>query len=190
MTSFDLMESLRRELTDITRAYWLQHNLGTWHWWLFVSLAIVPWLVFVRFVDRARLTEVLLYALVVGMVSSVLDIIGSDLMLWGYKVRLLWFVYPTLLCTDMTIIPVTFALIYQVCRRWWTFAPVALAFSILYALMESVFHWFDIYVSYRWNLLYSIPIYLALASAAKFMLGALTASERRHRLRRSQPDPK
>ncbi|WP_041695338.1 CBO0543 family protein [Alicyclobacillus acidocaldarius] len=190
MTSFDLMESLRRELTDMTRVYWLEHNLGTWQWWLFVSLAIVPWLVFVRFVDRARLTEVLLYALVVGLVSSVLDIIGSDLMLWGYKVRLLWFVYPTLLCTDMTIIPVTFALIYQACRRWWTFAPVTLVFSILDALMEPVFHCFDIYVSYHWNLLYSIPIYLALASAAKFMLDALTASERRHRLRTSQPDPK
>lgn len=181
MTSFDWVESVRRELTDLTRAYWLEHDLGTWQWWLFVSLAIVPWMVFVRFVDRARVMEVLLYALLVGLASSVLDIMGSDLMLWGYKVRLLWFTYPALLCTDMTIIPVTFALIYQACSRWPAFVAVSLVFSVLYALMEIVFRWFDIYVSYRWHLLYSIPIYLALASAAKFMLDRLALLERRHR---------
>ena len=183
MTNFYAMEDVRRELTDMTRAYWLEHNVGTWQWWLLVCLAVVPWMVFLRFVDRARMIEVLLYALVVGVTSSVLDMIGSDLMLWGYKVRLLWFVYPTLLCTDMTIIPVTFALIYQICSRWLTFAAVSFVFSILYAMMESVFRRFDIYVSYRWNLLYSIPIYFAIASAAKFMLDYLVESERRYRRR-------
>ncbi|WP_062308331.1 CBO0543 family protein [Alicyclobacillus sendaiensis] len=189
MTSFDLVESVRRALSEMTRVYWLEHDLGTWQWWLFVTLAIVPWLVFIRFVDRARITEVLLYALVVAMVSSVLDIIGSDLMLWGYKIRLLWFVYPTLLCTDMTIIPVTFALIYQTCPRWRTFSLVSLAFSVLCALMEPAFRWFDMYVSYRWSPFYSIPIYVAISLAAKFMLDTLIQLERRHRRRRSQPDP-
>ncbi|SIT07924.1 CBO0543 family protein [Alicyclobacillus vulcanalis] len=190
MTHFDVVESVRRQLTDLTRVYWFQHDLGTWQWWLFVTLAIVPWLVFVRFVDRTRVLQVLCYALAMAVVSSVLDIIGSDLMLWGYKVRLLWFVYPTLMCTDMTIIPVTFALIYQTCRRWWTFLAVSLAFAVAYALMELVFQYFDIYIPYRWNLLYSIPIYVFLASADKFMLDALVASERRHHRFRSQPNRK
>jgi len=48
----------------------------------------------------------------IGIVSSILDVIGADILLWGYPVKL-FFMVPPLFPADLTIIPVVFSLAYH-----------------------------------------------------------------------------
>ncbi|GAB1804301.1 hypothetical protein ACTOTI_18435 [Priestia megaterium] len=53
----------------------------------------------------------------IGIVSSILDVIGADILLWGYPIKL-FFMVPPLFPADLTIIPVVFSLAYHYGKTW------------------------------------------------------------------------
>ncbi|GMA56357.1 hypothetical protein GCM10025858_08600 [Alicyclobacillus sacchari] len=186
MPSFADVETTRKALSHLLYEHWVSHELFRWQWWLSVVLLLVPWLVWIRFVDTRRLFEMLVYASCIGITASILDVIGTSLALWGYRQRLVWFMYPPLLPIDLSIIPVVFTLVYQLCPTWSRFVSVVAILGILASCVEPLFTWADIYQSYDWSPLYSIPIYVLLASGAKW--GFNDCFRLRRNPDRSQPD--
>lgn len=47
-----------------------------------------------------------------GIISSILDVIGIDILLRGYPIKL-FFMIPPLFPADLTVIPVAFSLAYH-----------------------------------------------------------------------------
>ncbi|SDW02567.1 hypothetical protein SAMN04489725_10198 [Alicyclobacillus hesperidum] len=181
MPSFADIETTRTALSHLLYEYWVSHEVFRWQWWLSVALLFVPWLVWIRFVDPRRLFEMLVYASCIGILASIMDVIGTNLMLWGYRQRLFWFMYTPLLPIDLSIIPVTFTLVYQLCPTWPKFVAVVAIIGILVSLVEPLFTWLDMYQSYHWSPLYSIPIYILLASGAKWGVQRLLSIEAKSR---------
>ncbi|WP_373685899.1 CBO0543 family protein [Priestia megaterium] len=63
--------------------------------------------------------HVFAFAMFIGIVSSILDVIGADILLWGYPIKL-FFMVPPLFPADLTIIPVVFSLAshYHYGKMW------------------------------------------------------------------------
>jgi hypothetical protein len=174
MPTFEAVEKIRRQLSENAHQYWINDNLFTWQWWLLIILSIVPWFIWWKFVDKEKLIEIALYGAFISMIASVLDVIGTNTVLWGYPHQPLWFLIPPLLPIDLTIMPVEHMLIYQYFPRWKGFVLTLLIVAVVSALMiEPLFNWAGIYILYSWKYVYSIPIYIAIAVVAKVIIQKL-----------------
>lgn len=157
---------------------WLTQVVFSWHWWLDVALAVLPWALWL-IVRRRDLQRRLLFAgLVTALMATYLDVIGMAQGWWTYYT---WVVplMPEYLPWDLSVMPVTAMLFYQYKPKWnpWLKAAV---FGIIGAFAaEPLFEWIGIYKRITWLYWYSLPIYIAV-----YMLGYAVFMNGR---RRNQP---
>lgn len=69
---------------EIAYQHWVNDEFLTWKWWLLLCLATVPWLIWWRVTDKRRTHEILLFGLFIALCSVCMDLIGTQLLLWGY----------------------------------------------------------------------------------------------------------
>jgi len=168
--SFDEVQKVRGKLLKIAYEHWVHDDFLTWKWWLLIVLSIVPWLVWIKIIDRERVHEILLYGFFIAICAIALDNIGTDLLWWGYPDKLLPMI-PPLFPADWTLVPVILMVVYQFFHTWRSFIVANLVLGAFLAyLAEPVFIWLDFYQLYSWKLTYSYLFYIVTALVGRWLV--------------------
>lgn len=152
-------------LHDELETLWANKMIFTWHWWLDVALAVLPWILWIIVRDRKN-THSLLYAgLFTMLAATLLNMVGVSQHSWNYNTLLLPY-FPEYLPWDLTVMPVTAMLFYQFFPKINPWLKGAV-FGVMAAfIVEPVFMWLGLYELGGWELHYSLPIYFVI-----FMIG-------------------
>ncbi|MFL6555613.1 MAG: CBO0543 family protein, partial [Bacillus sp. (in: firmicutes)] len=118
--SFDDIQDARRILSNLSVNHWKQDDLFSPSWWFLLAATIFPYIIWWRVVDKSRYFEIFSFGLISACFSVVLDVIGVDLLWWGYPDKLFSMI-PPLFPADMVVIPVTLMIIYQFNKSWTSF---------------------------------------------------------------------
>ncbi|QGH36477.1 hypothetical protein GI584_21565 [Gracilibacillus salitolerans] len=114
---WDQIYEKNEELNSIISSYWSNYSdMGTWQFWVVVSLLIFPLFLLYFTVDRKRMFELFFFGYTVHMLWTYVDIILER---YGYFVHT-YFLTPVLpMALNMTAsaLPVGFLLIYQYCTN-------------------------------------------------------------------------
>jgi len=162
-----IFEEYGRIHDDIEKI-WLEQMVFTWHWWLDVALAVLPWVLWLIVRDRKK-THSLLYAGLFSMLAaSLLDMAGVSQNGWNYNTLLLPY-FPEYLPWDLTIMPVVIMLFLQVFPKLNPWIKGALFGLIASYGVEPVFVWLGLYEPSSWEHHYSLPIYFALYMIASWL---------------------
>jgi hypothetical protein len=169
--SFDDMVKSYEQVQVMAQKYWISNDLFSLNWWLLVTLMIILWLLWWKFVNKQQLVEILLGGSLISIVTLLLDLIGLNLGLWDYTSLLFSSFYPTLVPVDLVVIPVTFMLLYQYKVSWKSFFLTSVIVSGFYSFVaEPIFNWLDIYRMNHWRYVYSFPIYILLFLFIKWIV--------------------
>ncbi|WP_185766666.1 CBO0543 family protein [Niallia circulans] len=144
-TSSDIMEA-KKLLVELTIDHWLYHDLFSIQWWILVSATIIPYFIWWKLVNKKRFYEIFTYGLLCGCFSIVLDIIGTEMLLWSYPDKLLPWI-PPLIPADLVMIPITAMLVYQYTNKWQTFIIGTILWAALFSyIFEPLFVEWDMFV--------------------------------------------
>jgi hypothetical protein len=169
MLSFDagLLKEIDRILEQYVKIHdeletiWAERVVFTWHWWLDLALAVLPWVVWFIVRDRKKQHSLFYAGLFIMLIASLLDMAGVSQDGWGYNSHLLPY-FPQYLPWDLTVFPVTAMLFYQYFPKINPWLKGA-AFGLIAAYMiEPIFDWLGIYEPSSWEHHYSLPVYLAI----------------------------
>lgn len=169
--TFESLTRMQRELAETRINYWLENNVLTWGWWLTILLLIAPWFIWWRLVDRRRLTEMLSYIYISFVITIILDSLGSELSWWAYPNSPTPFTHA-LIPYNLTILPVIYSLVYQYVTKWKPYILVHIALCFIFSFIaEPLLKVLNLYVTYQWKSVYSLPIYLSIAIVTKWIVG-------------------
>ena len=158
---------LRKMLRDVSIDFWLKTNVFSLVWWLELILVFLLWFFWWKRVDKTRLLEIAFYGLMVAITATVIDLIGTESVLWGYP-NMLVPLMPPLFVVNFSLLPVIYMLVYQYFSSWKSFVIATLIISFIFAYgLEPLAIWLDIYEMNNWKYLYSLPVYIALALSLK-----------------------
>ncbi|MBT2690172.1 hypothetical protein J7I93_18545 [Bacillus sp. ISL-47] len=170
--SYEEVQKVRETLRDVSFEHWVQDDLWSFNWWLLVAATVLPFVIWWRLVDKERFFELLAFGLICGMIACFLDVMGVDLLLWGYPDKLFHFI-PPLMPADFVVIPVSGMLIYQYFSTWKSFGIASAILSAIFAyiieLLFSLLHMFELI---HWKHTYSfIGFILMFLTVRLLMLG-------------------
>jgi len=169
----------RISLRDINLKHWLDNNLFTPVWWLMLIIFIATWIIWWKFVDKTKLMEIVIYGLMVSFLATILDLIGTEFVLWGYPNMLLPLM-PPLAIVDLGVLPVVFMLIYQFFAGWKSFFIAMIITSLAFSFIgEPIAVWFDMYQINNWRHLYSFPLYIILGLTVKWFVHSIITKEKK-----------
>lgn len=162
-----LLKEVNRIMDEYTKAHdeieyvWKTQMVFTWHWWLDVTLAVLPWILWLIVRDRKK-THSLLYAgLFTMLVASLLDMAGVSQGNWNYNTLLLPY-FTEYLPWDLTIMPVAAMLFLQFFPKINPWIKGAVFGAIAAYVVEPIFVWLGVYEQSGWEHHYSLPIYFAI----------------------------
>ncbi|MFD2614921.1 CBO0543 family protein [Paenibacillus gansuensis] len=153
--TYDDVLQARERLRDVSASHWYHEDLGSWQWWFLLLVSIVPWIVWRRYRDRNRSYEILSYGFLWASLATSFDVIGGELLLWGYPDKLLPMV-PPMFPADLTVIPVLYMWMYKWAStaRKYFIGTLALAFLFSF-IIEPVFIFFHMFFLQHWKHIYS-----------------------------------
>ncbi len=161
LKEMDLIIEQYTKVHDVIEAVWETQMVFTWHWWLDVALAVLPWIFWLIVRDKKR-THSLLYAgLFTMLIATVFDIAGVSEGGWSYNTLLLPY-FPDYLPWDLTIMPVAAMLFYQVLPKINPWIKGAAFGAMAAYVIEPIFMFLGLYEQIGWEHHYSLPIYLAI----------------------------
>ncbi|HCC08244.1 MAG TPA: hypothetical protein DEP72_08835 [Clostridiales bacterium] len=174
------MVQKRIELRDINLKLYLEQDLFSFLWWLKIIAFILVWAIWWKWVDKTRLLEIIAYGLMVSSLATVIDLIGMNMVLWGYPITLLPFTLP-LYVADLGMIPVIYMLVYQNFSNWKSFIRAVFVMAVIVAfVVEPLNVWTGIYEMNNWNYLYSFPIYIISAILLKWIINKILFKQNSH----------
>ena len=172
--TFEDIKKARENLRDISIQHWIQDDLFTWKWWLMLVAAIIPWLIWIKFHDKKRTFEIMCYGLIWAMIACITDVLGADMILWGYPDKLLPTV-PPLLPADITVIPISFMFIYQYAKTFKTYLLLSLILSAIFAyIIEFLFIKMGMFILHKWTHTYSFIGFFILSIVVYTLIKKLT----------------
>jgi hypothetical protein len=149
--SFEDVKKARETLKDVAFRHWVQDDLFTWKWWLLLAATIIPWILWIKFHDKKKTFEILSYGLIWSVLSSLFDVIGGELIFWGYPDKLLPMV-PPLFPADITVIPVIFMFIYQFSKSFYSYFIFSVLGSALFSyVLEPLFIKGEMFILHNWT---------------------------------------
>jgi hypothetical protein len=149
--SYEDVKNAREALKEVAFNHWVHHDLFTWKWWFLLAATIVPWIIWLLFHDKKKTFELLSYGLIWATLASILDVIGGELILWGYPDKLLPMV-PPLFPADITVIPVLFMFIYQHSKTFSRYFIFSVLGSALFSyIFEPLFIKGNMFILHDWT---------------------------------------
>ena len=178
--SYDETHALLAKFSEANIKHWLRDDLFSFNWWLMLFVTVLFYVIWLRSIDKVRLTEILLFGAFVAIMARIMDTVGVHLLWWGYPDNLLP-ILPGFLVLDLSQVPITFAAVYQ--RYGHNGKRFFLAMAVLSAVysfgVEPLLSWLGIYRLYRWHYAYSFPLYILLAFLARFAVHYIKRVEKR-----------
>lgn len=168
--SYDEISNIEDKLEKMKEEYWIHHDLFSFQWWLLLAIFILPWIVWLRYVDRTRSKEIVLFGSLLMILIGLMDDIGVNLHLWSYPYKIVQFI-PRLVAVDYGLLIIAHMTIYQFFNKWKTFiiANVIMA-AIFTFICEPLTVWVGIYKLDNWKYIYSFPIYIIKAVFVRWLV--------------------
>jgi hypothetical protein len=165
-----------------------QINNATFHfgvsslqWCTLVAFLIVPWIIWIRVVDKDRIHPILLVGMVVIIVTTIFDVIGYYLNFWDYPIIILPLI-PSALPFDLSMVPVPYMLLYQFCRSWKSYSMGLLCMALIYAFIGEPFsNWLRLVIYIKWSNMYSIFYYIIVGISVRIFVEKLNSLSTRFR---------
>ena len=179
MDIVDIIHQTRLELWGYQLTEW-QTNLFTIRWWFVIASITAAYAIWWKYVDKSRLTQILLFGSFIAVFRIILDDAGASSALWVYSVKPLPLGHALFL-NDLTIVPLGFMLVYQYGYTWikfllWAFiTEVGYSFVFLPLLAK-----FDILRLYNWQFYYTFFIMLIASSVMRAILLTVIAIQQKH----------
>jgi hypothetical protein len=157
-----------KELCNKSLTDWLKNSLFTWQWWLGLTIAIVPWVIWIYFRDKKSTSRLLLVAFFAMIFAFFIDTVGISFNLWFFEYKILP-VIQIFFPWDFTLIPIFIMVLLQIKPNKYVFAK-ALIFAIFSAyIAEPFFHLIKFYHLTNWRYTYSFILYLILYLTCNFL---------------------
>ena len=165
------------KLRTLSIEHWLNNELYTWVWWLYIATIFISAMVWLKYVNKKRIVEIAVFGLLITVAATFLDIAGSEYPLWEYPIRLLP-ITPLLFPIDFIFLPVVDMLIYQNFPKWKSFLIVnAIAAAVLSFICEPLLTKIEAYHLISWEYIYSFPIYILLAILSKSIMKKIKSKQ-------------
>ncbi|MGP4041877.1 hypothetical protein ACTWP4_18545 [Gracilibacillus sp. D59] len=172
------------ELNSIISSYWSNYsNMGTWQFWVVLSLLIFPLFLLYITVDRKRMFELFFFGYTAHILWTYVDIMLER---YGYFVHT-YFLIPALpmaLSMTASALPVGFLLIYQYCtnnkKNFYLYTLIlSLVFAFGLASLEAHFGLLKFNKGMNQFYLFLIDIVIAFVSFwfTKFIRRSITNSK-------------
>lgn len=179
MDIVDIIQQARYELWGYQLNEW-RANLFTGRWWFVIASIAAAYAVWWKYVDKSRLTQILLFGSFIAVFRIILDDAGASSALWVYTVKPLPFGHALFL-NDLTVVPLGFMLVYQYCHSWKKFLLWAAITEMGYSFVFlPVLAKFDILRLYNWQFYYTFFIMLITAAVMRAILQKVIAIEQKH----------
>jgi len=149
---------------------WINDMLFKWHWWVSLGLAIIPWLIWIKFRKKDSTSRLLYAGFVIIMLSYSLDVIGMALGLWGYNSKL----FPTIppfVPWDFSLIPVFNIFAYQIKPQLNPIIKAIIVSTFEAFAGEPILAWTQLYNPKHWEFYYSFPIFAIIYLIGNFVVG-------------------
>ena len=151
-----MIPEAKRQLHDLVLNNWLE-SVFTFKWFCIIAFILIFYIVFIKLLDKKRTSKILLFGCLVAVAASIYDIFGSQFVFWTYKDRVLPIV-PSLFLYSLTIIPLSFMLIYQYTHTWGKFLIFNALFTCFFCLaILPLLTKLEIYEPHGWLYIYNIP---------------------------------
>jgi hypothetical protein len=179
MDIIDIIHQIRVELWSYQFAEW-RMNLLSVRWWFVIASITISYAIWWKYVDKRRLTQILLFGSFIAVFRVIMDDIGASAALWVYSVKPIP-VGHALFLNDLTVVPLGFMLVYQYCQSWKKFflwiiiAESGYSFVLLPVLVK-----FDILRLYNWQYYYTFFIMVVAVSAMRAILLTVLKIEQKH----------
>ena len=168
----------RINFKDITLQHWFNNCVFSPIWWFMLISVIILWFAWWKLVNKSKLLEIVTYGLFITLISSMLDIIGTEDILWGYP-NMLIPLAPPLLFADFCVIPIIYMLIYQYFTTWKSFIIISTISGFLNAYVcEPIAISLQIYQMNNWKHIYSFPIYIIIGLLFKKVMYLILTIQR------------
>jgi hypothetical protein len=167
--------ALQQRYADLAIENWLSDAVFNSSWWFLLILTVVPWLIFVKLLDRNRTLQIWSFGLIVIIITSFTDDLGSELSAWVYPIK---FVPIGLLALpfDFSIIPVACMLLYQYFNTWKTFSIALVGQAAIFAFIgEPISVMLGTVTYLKWNYIYSFIFYIVTGLSARFIIQKWTS---------------
>ena len=153
--SYNLISKANVEMID----NWFKYTFLTWQWWLGLSLAIMPWVVWLIFRKKESTDRLLFAGLFVVIISSWFDMVGILFGLWSYHYNVLPF-SPSFAPWDFTLLPVAIMFALQIKPKINPFIKGIFFAAFSSFVIEPFFVWIGLYNPKHWEHIYSFPVIL------------------------------
>lgn len=154
---------IQRHLTSIHIDDWLKHDLFHIRWWILLALIFISLTVWWILLDKSRLYEVSIYAILsfIFVLELVKD--GEDLTLWHYPVSIIP-LFPPLTSINLLILPLIYSISFQHFKNRNKFILAILtATALICFIIEPLLEVTGFYQLLHWNYFFSFFIYAAVA---------------------------
>lgn len=174
---------LNEQLIDVHKQYWKEEVVFTFPWWFVIGTLILPWIIWLKLVDRKRIKEISYVGVIIMLLSFLLDQFGAALLLWSYPVTTTPLSREVFDPADFAILPLFYMLIYQYFHKWKSYSLALIVFGFFGAYVGgNLYEWLGIYKIHHWKHIYSVPIYFLLGVIVKYMMNKLTNIEKKSKI--------
>ncbi|PLR78537.1 hypothetical protein CU633_04725 [Bacillus sp. V3-13] len=175
---YEKIQEYRDIMDKLGKAYFVDYSLFEPHWWFLLAATIIPWFVWWKIVDRGRLLEILLYGLLWSCIASLLDEFGAAFGFWEYPKTLIPILH-TLISADISVIPVSYMIIYQFFtnNRAFFFANLALAFFFSF-IIEPIFMHYDLLrLNIGWSHVTSLIVFSVIGWSIRWLTRVIISKQ-------------
>lgn len=161
---------IQRYLTSIHIDNWLKHDVFLLRWWCLIGLILVTLLVWWNLLDKSRLTEIFLYAVLATIIVLGIVEYGEELTLWDYPTDIIP-IFPPLTSINLIGLPLIYSLTYQyfITKKSFIWATVIIT-SVICFIIEPILVWGGFYQLIHWKYYFSFPIYILLAMLIRVLV--------------------
>ncbi len=164
----DVQDQWRLTLAHIEE--WQNDQLFRLNWWILLALFLFNMFLWWKLADKKRMSELVLYTVLIIIWVIALDEIGEELSLWYYKADITP-LFPPITAIDMSCLPLLYMLIYQYTKTWKSFLIASAVMSIVFCFVfEPIFVWSGVYKMLTWKSWYGLPIYFFIGVASRFVM--------------------
>jgi hypothetical protein len=151
---------LKNSLLQIHLDKFMDYGVFSYQWWILMAFLIIPWVLWIRFVDKKRLFEISFIGTLVIILTMILDWIGYNLNFWDYPIEIVPLI-PGALPFDLSMVPVPYMLLYQYLKHWKAFFIGVVCMALIYAFIGEPFSNKVHLVFYiKWHYVYSFIYYI------------------------------
>ncbi|WP_371381185.1 CBO0543 family protein [Sporomusa aerivorans] len=170
VTGMPLESEMQKLLTSTHIENWLREDAFQLKWWFLLSLSILAVICWWKLLDKTRLPEITLYAVLTTIIIMGIDEYGAELILWDYPIYL-FPIFPAIAAINLALFPMIFSLVYQHFTTWRSYIRASLmSAALLSFIIEPSLSYGNFYQLINWKYYYSFLLYIAVALLIKGLL--------------------